>query len=93
MTAHPTLAATWQQPDATQYAALSFLARYRGGTLRVYTQDLKAFLGWCAERAIEPLQAQRPHLELYLRWMEQRNLDPPPSAGASRPSRASTATP
>lgn len=74
---HPALAATWRQPDATQYAALSFLARYRGDTLRGYTQDLKAFLGWCAERAIEPLQAQRPHLELYLRWMEQqRGLAP-----------------
>ena len=73
---HPALAATWQPPDATQYAALSFLARYRGDTLRAYTQDLKAFLGWCAERAIEPLQAQRPHLELYLRWMEQRGLAP-----------------
>ena len=73
---HPALAAQWQQPDATQYAALSFLARYRGDTLRAYTQDLRAFLGWCAEQAVEPLQAQRPHLELYLRWMEQRGLAP-----------------
>lgn len=56
-----------------QYAALSFLARYRGDTLRAYEQDLRAFLGWCADRAVEPLH---PHLELYLRLMEQRGLAP-----------------
>jgi integrase/recombinase XerD len=73
---HPALAAPWRQTDPTQLAALSFLARYRGDTLRAYTQDLRIFLGWCAERDVEPLQAQRPHLELYLRWMEQRGLAP-----------------
>ena len=56
-----------EQPDATQYASVSFLARYRGDTLRAYSQDLRYFLRWCAERSVEPLQAQRPHLELYLR--------------------------
>ena len=73
---HPDLAAPWRQADPTQMAALSFLARYRGDTLRAYTQDLRIFLGWCAERDVEPLQALRPHLELYLRWMEQRGLAP-----------------
>ena len=38
------LARLWQQPDPTQYAAMSFLARYRGATLRAYTQDLRYFL-------------------------------------------------
>lgn len=28
------LATSWQHPDPTQYAAMSFLARYRGATLR-----------------------------------------------------------
>jgi integrase/recombinase XerD len=73
---HPALAAQWRQADPTQLAALSFLARYRGDTLRAYKQDLRAFLGWCAEHDVEPLQALRPHLELYLRWMEQRRLAP-----------------
>jgi integrase/recombinase XerD len=72
----PALVAPWRRPEATQYAALSFLARYRGDTLRAYSQDLRAFLRWCAEHAVEPLQAQRPHLELYLCWMEQRGLAP-----------------
>ncbi len=73
---HPALAVRWERPDATQYAALSFLARYRGDTLRAYKQDLRAFLGWCADHGVEPLQAQRPQLELYLRWMEQQGLAP-----------------
>ena len=70
------LAQLWQQPDPTQYAAMSFLARYRGATLRAYTQDLRYFLRWCTERSVEPLLVERPHLELYLRWMEQQGLAP-----------------
>ncbi len=62
--------------DPTQYALASFLARYRGSTLRAYQQDLLAFLRWCAARNLEPLHAERPHLELYLRWMEQQELAP-----------------
>ena len=45
------LPSVWQSPDSTQYAALSFLARYRGDTLRAYTQDLRALLRRCDERA------------------------------------------
>ncbi len=63
-------------PSVTDYALASFLARYRGATLRAYQQDLLAFLRWCAARQLEPLQVQRPHLELYLRWMEQQELAP-----------------
>ena len=73
---HPALAAQWQPADPTHYAALSFLTRYRGDTLRAYSQDLRYFLLWCAEREKPPLEAQRQHLELYLRWMEQRALAP-----------------
>ena len=51
---------------------MNFLARYRGATLRADTQDLRYLLCWCAERAVEPLLAQRPQLELYLRWMQQQ---------------------
>jgi hypothetical protein len=34
-------------PDVTRLAVASFLARYREPTLTAYTQDLKAYLGWC----------------------------------------------
>ncbi len=62
--------------EVTRRALFSFLARYRGDTLRAYQQDLKAYLTWCQQHELQPLQAQRPHLELYLRWMEQRNYAP-----------------
>lgn len=64
------------QLNPNDYAAASFLARYRGMTLRAYKQDLLAFFRWCSERQLVPLEAQRPHLELYLRWMEQRGYAP-----------------
>lgn len=60
----PALIATDQ---STQFAIIAFLARYRGATLRAYTQDLRAFLRWCQDRRLEPLRAERAHLELYLR--------------------------
>jgi len=28
-------------------------------------------LVWCAERGLDPLAAQRPHPELYIRWMQE----------------------
>src|SRR4051794_16187308 len=64
------------EPRLTGYACASFLARYRGGTLRAYTQDMTAFFRWCAERQLSPLHAERPHLELYIRWMEQQSYAP-----------------
>ena len=33
-------------------------------------QGMTTFLTWCAERGLDPLAAQRPHLELYIRWMQ-----------------------
>lgn len=62
--------------QTTRLAVMGFLARYRGATLRAYSQDLQAFLRWCLERDLQPLQAGRPQLELYLRWMEQRGYAP-----------------
>jgi integrase/recombinase XerD len=32
---------------------------------------LRCYLAWCAERGLDPLAAQRPHLELYIRWMQE----------------------
>jgi hypothetical protein len=39
-------------------------------TSREHTEsDLHYYLTWCAEHGLDPLAAQRPHLELYIRWM------------------------
>lgn len=57
--------------DPLKLATMGFLARYRGKTLQAYTLDLKSFFGWCESVGLRPLQATRPHLELFVRWMEQ----------------------
>ena len=57
-----------EQWDQTSFAVASFLARYRGTTLRSYRQDMLAFLRWCASHELAPLRAERPHLE---EWRER----------------------
>lgn len=56
--------------DPLEFAAKGFLASYRSRTLEGYTLDLKSFFAWCADRDLPPLQALRPHLELFIRWMQ-----------------------
>jgi site-specific recombinase XerD len=58
--------------DVTKLAVGSFLARYREPTLTAYTQDLRAFLGWCQTRDREPLRVTRGELEMYVRNLESR---------------------
>jgi integrase/recombinase XerD len=62
---------------ALRMAALAYLARFRGLS-RVHTEsDLRVYLSWCAERNLDPLGARRPHVELYLRWLQEvRRLKP-----------------
>lgn len=50
---------------------LPYLARFKGLSRTHTDSDLRAFLSWCAGRDIEPLQAQRAQLELYVRWMQE----------------------
>jgi integrase/recombinase XerD len=63
--------------DPVRLAAAAYLARFKGRT-RLHTEsDLRCFLFWCSERALAPLAATRPHIELYVRWMqEQRRYAP-----------------
>ena len=58
--------------DVTRLAVASFLARYREPTLTAYTQDLKAFLGWCQTYDREVLRVTRGELEMYVRYLENR---------------------
>lgn len=53
-------------------ATAGFLSRYPAGTRETYTSDLAHFFGWCASNGLEPLEAKRPHLELYLRCMTEQ---------------------
>ena len=57
--------------DQLRLAAAAYLARFKGSSRYHTESDLRCFLAWCAERDLDPLAARRPHLELYLRWMQE----------------------
>ena len=57
--------------DQLRLAVAAYLARFKG-TSREHTEsDLRCYLAWCAEQGLDPLAARRPHLELYIRWMQE----------------------
>ena len=63
--------------DQLRLAATAYLARFKGSSREHTESDLRCYLGWCAERGLDPLPVQRPHLELYVRWMrETRRFQP-----------------
>jgi site-specific recombinase XerD len=58
-------------------AVAAYLARFTGSSRQHTESDLRCYLAWCAERGLDPLAARRPHLELYIRWMQEiRQLKP-----------------
>jgi hypothetical protein len=57
--------------DQLQLAVAAYLARFKGSSRDHTESDLRCFLAWCAERSLDPLAAWRPHLELYIRWMQE----------------------
>lgn len=73
-----TLPATLDADDPMlRLAIAAHLARYKGQSRSHTASDLNSYLRWCLERGLLPLQAQRGHIELYLRWLqESRRLRP-----------------
>jgi integrase/recombinase XerD len=57
--------------DRLRLAVGAYLARFKGSSRAHTESDLRCYLAWCAERGLDPLAAQRPHLELYIRWMQE----------------------
>ena len=57
--------------DPLRLAVAAYLARFKGSSREHTESDLRSFLTWCAERGLDPLAARRPHLELYIRWMQE----------------------
>ena len=54
-----------------RHAVAAYLARFKGQS-RVDTESgLRCFVAWCEERGLDPLPAQRAHVELYVRWMQE----------------------
>ncbi len=58
-------------PDLQRLCIAAYLARFKGQS-RVHTEsDLRNYLTWCEVRGLAPVTATRPHIELYLRWMQE----------------------
>ncbi len=57
--------------DQLRLAVAAYLARFKGSSREHTESDLRCYLAWCAERDLDPLAARRPHLELYIRWMQE----------------------
>ena len=57
--------------DPLRLAVAAHLARFKGSSREHTESDLRCYLAWCAERRLDPLAAHRPHLELYIRWMQE----------------------
>jgi hypothetical protein len=57
--------------DRLRLTVAAYLARFKGSSREHTESDLRCYLSWCAEHGLDPLAAQRPHLELYIRWMQE----------------------
>jgi integrase/recombinase XerD len=57
--------------DQLRLAVAAYLARFKGASRYHTESDLRCYLAWCTERGLDPLAACRPHLELYIRWMQE----------------------
>lgn len=56
-------------------ARAAFLARYDNPHTRAaYTRTIDRFYTWCDNLALDPMRAERAHLELFARWLEQEGL-------------------
>jgi integrase/recombinase XerD len=52
-------------------AVAAYLARFKGQS-RIHTEsDLRGYLTWCKSRGLDPLATTRPHIELYVRWLQE----------------------
>jgi integrase/recombinase XerD len=71
--------------DQLRLAVAAYLARFKGASRYHTESDLRCYVAWCAEHGLDPLAARRPHLELYIRWMQEiRRFKPSTVSGGSR---------
>ena len=59
------------ESDRLRLAVAAYLSRFKGQSRTHTESDLRAFLTWCHGHGLDPLIAQRSHLELYIRWMQE----------------------
>lgn len=58
-------------PSPETLIAGGFLASYREPTRSHYAMIVKQWYAWCADKGFRPMEAQRPHFELWMREMEE----------------------
>src|SRR5690349_19100115 len=56
--------------DADEMAASKFLIRYKEPTVAGYRLSLKQWFQFCADHHVRPLEAERAHIEVWIRDME-----------------------
>ena len=51
--------------DQLRLAVAAYLARLKGASRYHTESDLRCYLAWCTEHALDPLAARRPHLDAF----------------------------
>ena len=49
--------------DQLRLAVAAYLGRFKGSSREHTESDLRSYLTWCAPRGLDPLAAQRPHID------------------------------
>jgi site-specific recombinase XerD len=58
-------------PLSVQTLAAAFLLAYGGATRAAYGRDLRSWFSWCAVHDLDPLAAQRGHVDAYARTLAE----------------------
>ncbi len=56
--------------DPLELALAGFLLAYKGRTFDKQRRVIKHYVDWCLQNDLQPLEAKRPHIELFVRWCE-----------------------
>ena len=67
----------WSEGANLDRITAAFLAGYKPVTRKTYFLGLKIWFRWCADHGIDPLKAQRPHIDLWGRWLEEERQSKP----------------
>lgn len=58
--------------DPLELALAGFLSAYKGRTFDKQRRLIKHYVDWCLQNDLPPLEAKRPHIELFVRWCESQ---------------------
>jgi integrase/recombinase XerD len=58
-------------PPPVRTVAAAFLLGYQGATRAAYGRDLRSWFEWCAAHGVDPLSAQRAHVDAYARTLAE----------------------